>query len=329
MNSKKLFQIITILTAGIAIALTGTLIATKFANSRETTAQPSVITEATFFSEITTLITSTTIPRETVPIGGNSVITTVTETKPQWKVEEEASISASVSQSKAEASKKNQQKTTTKAYVGIVPQNKAGVISSFKKGLNNLKKTKKFSMQEDKGLTIKIDDITGGYLVKQTAESIIAQRSDTPVEAYVFENGADISSGSTPKQVIPPSDKYLELDESIVLSATAKATADGGYTATIRLKDEKQTSTKEAKNLSKVIPTFDLQELFSNGIVLDEYELIYSGASITALFDKNNRITYLEYHVPFTNASGSGSLSLVPFTVQLHGDYVATYDITY
>ena len=329
MNSKKLFQIITILTAAIAIALTGTLIATKVAKARETTSAtfPQLNTSATSVS--TTLPPTTTAPRETVPIGGNSVITTVTETKPQWKIEEEASIAASIAQSKIDASKKVQKKTTTKKASGISPQDRAGVISSFQKGLNNLKKTKRFTLQEDKGLGVTIDSITGGYLVQQTTERLISQKANTPVTSYVFEDGQDIGTGLTPKEVLPPVSEYLELDDSSVLSASSKSTADGGYTITIRLKDEKQTITKEATRHGKVVPTVDLQEFFSGGAVIEDYSLLYSGTTITALFDKNNRITYLEYYVPFNDATGSGSISYVPFTFSLHGEYVVKYDINY
>ena len=295
---------------------------------RETTTETYFPSESqTVFSS--TAATTTTAPRETVPIGGNSVITTVTETKPLWKIEEEASIAASIAQSKIDASKKGQKKTTTKKSNSIEPQNRAAIISAFQKGLNNLKKTKRFSLQEDKGLGITIDSITGGYLVQQAAERLISQRANTPVTSYVFEGGADVGSGFTPKEIIPPVGEYLELDDKSVLSASSKSTADGGYTLTIKLKDEKQSSTKAAKRHEKVVPTVDLQEIFSSGAVLDDYELIYSGTTITALFDKNNRISYLEYYVPFTDAHGSGTISLVPFTVQLHGEQVVKYDINY
>lgn len=329
MNSKKLFQIITVLTAGIAIALTGTLIATKIAKSRETAATTFPSTESQQVSVSTTLPPSTTVPRETVPIGGNSVITTVTETKPLWKIEEEASIAASIAQSKIDASKKGQSKTTTKKSGGISPQNKAATISAFQKGLNNLKKTKRFTLQEDKGLGITIDSITGGYLVQQTTERLIAQRADTPVTSYVFEDGADVDTGFTPKEIIPPMNKYLELSESDVLSAASKTMSDGGYTVTLKLKDERQTITKSANKHEKIVPTVDLQEIFSSGAIIEDYDLLYSGTTITALFDKNNRITYLEYYVPFTDATGSGSISMIPFNFALHGDYVVKYDIYY
>lgn len=329
MKSNKILQIITILTAGIAIALIGTLIATKAAKARETTTTtfPAIATQPTSVS--TTLPQTTTVPRETVPIGGNSVITTVTETKPQWKIEEEASIAASIAQSKIDASKKGQKKTTTKKSSGISPQDRASIVSSFQKGINNLKKTKRFTLQEDKGLGVTIDSITGGYLVQQTTERLIAQRTNTPVTSYIFEDGRDIGTGLTPKDIIPPLSAYLELDDSAVLSASSKSTADGGYTITVKLKNEKQTLYKDAKNHSRIVPTVDLQEFFSGVAAVEDYSLLYSGTTITALFDKNNRISYLEYYVPFNDATGSGSLSYVPFTFSLHGEYVVKYDINY
>lgn len=327
MNKKKLFQIAVILIAGIAIALSGTVIVTKVAKRIESTTDSVSVTETDPVTETPT--TSPSVPRETVPMGGNNVITTVKGEKPQWKIEEESSIAASIAQSKIDASKKQEQKKTTKPYNGIVPNGKANVISSFVKGVNNLKKTQNFTLQEDSGINITIDDMTGGFLVQQTFETLITQKENKPPKSYFFEKGIDSDTGLAPKEVIPPLGKNLKLDASLVLAATANPTADGGYTATIKLKDEFETFASPAKNHQNITPTINMEEMFSSGAAITDYELLYSGTTITALFDKNNRITYLEYYVAFPTATGSGSLALAPFTVQLHGEYIVKYDITY
>ena len=326
MDKNKLSQIFTIITVGVMVALVGTVAVTKIAKNKPTTEAPSVSESIQQTIETTT---ATTVPRETVPMGGNNVVTTVTGQKPQWKVEEEASISASISQSKAKTTTKKPQKTTTKAYNGIVPTNRASVIASYEKGINNLKKTKKMTVTEESRYNITINDITGGYLVKQTTETLISQFMATTPKVYTFKDGVEASGNLTPTDVFPPFEKSLKMNDAAVYSATAKATADGGYTLTIKLKDEKQGTYTAAKNHEEITIPIRLDELFSAGMVIDDYELTYSGTTITALFDKNNRITYLEHFVSAPNAVGNGTFSMVPFDVDLTCNYIAKYDITY
>lgn len=330
MNSKKLFQIITILTAGIAIALTGTLIATKLSKARETTTQitfPSTGTSQTSVS--TTLPTSTTAPRETVPIGGNSVITTVTETKPQWKIEEEASISASIAQSKAKTTTKKSQQKTTKAYNGIVPQTRAAIIEAYLKGVKNLKNTKNFSLTRQSKLKMNIEDITGGYLVQQVAQTLAKYENNSLTEAFDFRLGVDSSTGFTPNDVIPPYEDTAKLKDSAVHSTSAKELSDGGYTITIKLKGETQSFDHEPENHKAITETSNnIEEMFRT-VEIESYELNYSGTTITALFDKNNRITYIEHYIPITDATVKGTMSYVPLTVSFSCEDIVQYDISY
>lgn len=326
MDKNKISQIYTIIIVGIMIALVGTVAVTKLAKRVPTTTTLSE-NESVFSTEPSS--TAPTVSKETVPMGGNSVITTITGQKPQWKIEEEASVSASIAHSKSEASKKNQQKNTTKAYTGIVPSGRANIIASYEKGINNLKKTKKFYMNEDSSLNITIDDITGGFLVQQSAEALLSQLLKSEPKSYDFKDGVDSSSGLSPKDVIPPFEKTLKMDDSAIYSATAKATSDGGYTVTIKLKDEKQTMYESAKNHEKFTLPVYIDEVLSPGAEIENYELIYSGTTITALFDKNNRITYLEHHVSAPTVTGSGTLSLVPFDFTLSCNYITKYDVSY
>ena len=329
MNSKKLFHIITILTAGIAIALTGTLIATKLAKKQEETTAtfPQLSTSVTSVS--TTQPRSTTVPRETVPIGGNSVITTVTETKPLWKIEEEASISASIAQSKAKTTtKKGQQKTTKKAS-GIVPQSRADIIEAYLKGVNNLKKTKNFSLIRQSKSKMNIEDITGGYLVQQVAQTLAKYEDVSLTEDFDFRLGVDSSTGFTPNDVIPPYEGTAKLKDSAVHSTSAKALADGGYTITIKLKSETQSYDHEPASHKAITEISDNIEEKFRSVEIENYELNYNATTITALFDKNNRITYIEHYVPISDATVTGMISYVPLTVSFSSEDIVQYDITY
>lgn len=325
MDKNKLSQIFTIITVGVMVALVGTVAVTKIAKNKPTTEAPS--TSETLQQTVESA-TAPTTTRETVPMGGNNVVTTVTGQKPQWKIEEEASISASIAQSKAKTTTKNPSKTT-KPSDGIVPNGRANIISAYEKGINNLKKTKKMTVIEESRYDVTVNDITGGYLVKQTTESLISQFMATTPKVYTFKNGVEPSGNLTPDDIIPPFNKTLRIKDDAIYSASAKATADGGYTLTIRLKDERQSITVSAKNHEEITFPIRLDELFSMGMVIEDYELTYNGTTITALFDKNNRIVYLEHFVSAPEATGNGTFSMVPFDINLTCNYIAKYDISY
>ena len=72
-----------------------------------------------------------------------------------------------------------------------------------------------------------------------------------------------------------------------------------------------------------------IREYSSMGMVIEDYELTYNGTTITALFDKNNRIVYLEHFVSAPEATGNGTFSMVPFDINLTCNYIAKYDISY
>lgn len=326
MDKNKLSQISTIIIVGIMIALVGTVAVTKIVKNKPTTTSPSV-SQSDYHEETPT--TSPAVSKETVPMSGNSVITTVTGQKPQWKVEEEASVSASIAQSKSESSKKAQQKTTTKPQNKIVPVGRANIIAAYEKGVNNLKKTKKMNINEESRHNITVNDITGGYLVKETTEALISQFMTSEPKSYRFRDGEDTSTGHTPNEIIPPFNKALKLSDSAVYSASAKATADGGYTVTIRLKDEKQTVSEVAENHEAFSLPIYPDEILSSGLPVENYELYYSGTTITVLFDRNNRITYLEHFVSAPTTIVTGNFSFVPFEMNLNCNYIAKYDITY
>lgn len=325
MDSKKLLQIAAILVAGVWIATMGTVIVFKTVKGDEATTTTPIQTQNS-----TTANTphDSPDPEVTVSIGGNSVVTTVKGETPQWKVDEQSSIAASVEQSKKDASNKAEQNKTTTKKASIVPSGKVNVVDAYIKGINNLKKTQKFTLDTTSVLNIVVDEVTGGSMVQSAVENFIADSQQEP-QHYSFVNGVDSSTGTTVKEIIPPENKSASLNVNAVLSATAVENTDGGYTLTIKLADETQTSSASAKNHESVMPVIDIQDFMVSGASVEDYEILYTEATITATFDKNNRIVYLEQYLCVPAASGNGRMTLIPVTLAMHGDYTGTYEIRY
>ncbi len=316
MDNKKLFQIAAILVAGIWIATIGTIIVLRTTDREPSSSAPIVTTVPSATVPTTKYVPST--PESTVPIGGNSVITTVKGETPQWKVEHEASVSASIAQSKENVTKPK----------GIMPVGRQNIINAYVRGINNLKNTKKFNMTSDSYMNILIDDITGGTVVKNAVEKVIAENQVDSDKSYSFKNGTS-EMYETPMEVIPPQGKRASLKDEIVNSASVKSNSDGGYTITIKLKDEFQNQKSGALLHEGVMPIIHLEELMPTGATIEEYEILYSAATITATFDKNNRLIYLEHYLSVPTGGGNGKMTLIPVHLAMHGDYSATYEISY
>ncbi len=317
MDNKKLIQIIAILVAGIWIATIGTVIVLKTTNKEPTSSAPPPIFEPTGQVYETEYVPS--IPQSTVPIGGNNVATTVKGTKPQWKVEQEASISAS---------KKADKVTTTKKKTGIVPKGKEEIVKAYTRGINNLKNTAKFNMSTDSYFNISIDDVTGGSVVRSAVQKVIDSECAPESKSYEFKNGKS-ALYETPMEIVPPMGKRASLSPEIVQSASVNEVKGGGYTVTIKLKDEFQYESSSKLNHEGVIPVIHLEELMPTGASIKKYEILYSGTTLTATFDKNNRLVYLEHYLSVPSGQGDGTMTLIPVHLAMHGDYTATYEISY
>lgn len=320
MDQKKLIQIIVIFVIALWAFCASLMISTTIArkSDKTDTVSPSVsdtqTTEAT--TEPTTEATTEAKTNDSSDkiILGNSVSTTINQVEdPSWKVEQDAS---------------KQQDELNKN----IPVGKDNIIKVYVNGINKLKDTKNFTLTAGGTLDIDFDKITGGAAAEAIANKAIEENAPKTI-TYSFVNGVDKATGETPITAAPPMGGYAKLSSDGVRQATAKGTGDGGYTIVITLKDETQTLTEKAPNHSTAIETIDMTAYLPAGMKVDEMSLTYSGATVTAVFDKDNRLLSLNYSLPIASAFGKGVyetfMGSLDIDFELHGEQTRSFEVTY
>ena len=344
MNQKKLIQFAIIIVAGVWIACGSYFVSTKIADSKApsttvpvaTTApaaqQPSstipsdeVLSATTLGGTVSVATTkpTTTKPSETVPsttlnIGGNNIVTTAPQAeKPDWQ------LSQLAEQSKQDAQSSFQQVKDS------IPKTKKEIIQAYVKGVNSLKKAESFTLHKDDKLNITVDEITGGTLVRTFADQLMASNQKKPI-TYNFENGIDAATGKTPMDVIAPLGTEAALNEKGILDARSAVTdSEGSYTIKISLIDEHQVYPNKASVHSKTVEVVDVDSLIISGMTVTSLDILYSGTTIEARFDKDGRITSMTHYLPVTKAQGSGKYGMINANMAMHGDFTSVYTFTY
>lgn len=217
------------------------------------------------------------------------------------------------------------QSQTTASQSTNAPQGKDAIVAAYINGVNTLKSTSDFKMSKNDTLNITIDKITGGTLVQQFAESLIAPPAP---ESYTFVGGVDSATGETPNSTVAPLNTSAAVDINAVTNAVCQPNQDGGYTIQLTIAEETQTQDQPTKNLSTMVEVVDVQGLLPSGAKITEMTINYSPSTITATFDSQNRIVSMQHHL-ISQGGGSGGMSFVNVTMQMHGEYTSDYSITY
>lgn len=328
MENKKLVQLIISVVAIVWIFCMSFIISMKVAeNSREnaSTTLPPITQQYTTAAPkpIQTTKLVTTMPRQEGI--GNHVSVQVSVGDPDWLIAEQESSRKAEEEA---ANRTTTKKETTTKPKSIVPEGKNEIINAYLVGVNQLKKEQNFSLTKEDTLNIYIDEITGGSIVKGLAENMIAN-GQTPPESFTFVGGTDAATGNTPTQVIAPLNVNASVNPDAVTSATATPTSDGGYKVKLTFVDETQTYTTPAPNLSTMVEVIDINELLVNGITIKEVYFLYSGTTVEATFNKDNKITSMKHYLCVSKCEGNGSLSMIPVSVAIHGDFTSVYTVSY
>ncbi len=328
MTNKKLLQAAGIAVAAIWVFCISLFVALKRVDrTPETTAAFGTTPAATVSSQpsqtAATTKSGSNEPKYT--IGGNRLSTNVSVGDPDWyiaesqskKASEAASVAAQVRDSSiAKAEKK-------------VPSSKKDVIDAYVKAVNKLKNTKNFSLSKEDTLNVQIDDITGGQLVENLADSLIKNNTKTAPETYTFSNGIDSASGKSPNAVIAPLNASASLKKSAVTSAKATSTGGGAYTLKIVLGEEVQTLNLPAEGYATTMEVINVDSLgLPSNAKISTLDVTYNNSVIEASIDKEGRITSMKHELNVTHASGQGRY-ILPVTVTLHGDYTSSYSVSY
>lgn len=216
------------------------------------------------------------------------------------------------------------QPTTTQNTL-TVPQSKEEIVAAYVNGVNTLKNTPNFVMNKNDTLNITIDEITGGSMVQNFANTLIP--TPTP-ESYTFVGGVDSATNATPNSTVAPLNVAAKVDVNAVTSAVAQQNADGGYTLQLVIQPEVQTYTSPAPNLSTMVQVIDANSLLPSGATIKDMTVNYEPSTITAVFDSQNRIVSMQ-HILVSQGGGSGSMLGITASMTMHGNYTSDYTINY
>ena len=334
MNYKKLTQIAVIVVAAVwifSMSLAIGLVRIRKENA-ETTTLPVLTTMAPTFLPATQTSESTVQQTEfqtqpPVSIDGNYQGTTVpTVGDPDWLIAEKESIKASEEASKKAEAEKN------------VPKEKADIITAYVNAVNELKKTKNFTLVKTNNLNMTIDELTGGDTIKGIADELVKKNSPNGTKTYTFKDGmaqetAEEQAGKSPNQVIAPMGKDTAISEDFVRSASAKADGKGGYTLKLTFGSQTQTLTEEAAGYASCMEVISLEALgLPSSAKLDEVSIEYNNSYIEAAINKDGKLTSMKHYMQVPSASGSGKYKVVvsiPVEMKAHGDFTSEYKISY
>ncbi len=259
-------------------------------------------------------------------IDGNQVSASVSVGDPDWyiaesqskKASEAASIAAQLRDSSIAKAEKD------------VPDSKGEIISAYVNAVNKLKKTNNFTLRKEETLNVEIDEITGGSAVENIASSLISNNTKTAPETYSFSNGLDSASGKTPDAVIAPLNCPASLSKSNVTSAKATSTGGGAYTLKMVLGEAVQTLYGPAEGYATSMEVINVDSLgLTSSMKITSLDIYYNNSVIEASIDKEGRITSMKHELIVSRAEGEGKYLVMPVSVQLHGDCVSSYSISY
>ncbi len=220
--------------------------------------------------------------------------------------------------------------TAPTTQASIVPQDKGAIINAYINGVNTLKNTQNFSMNQNDILDVTITDVemSGGSALKSAVMAFANNLIAPPApESYTFTGGIDAATGKTPNEVIAPLNTAAQVDINAVTQATASPTADGGYTVMLTIQSETQTLYSPAPNLSTMVEVIDMTSRLPANATLSEMNINYAPTTITATFDSQNRIVAME-HKLVSQGGGSGKM-IVEVTMQMEGNYTSNYTFAY
>ncbi|MDD7354066.1 MAG: hypothetical protein PUG93_02875 [Oscillospiraceae bacterium] len=171
------------------------------------------------------------------------------------------------------------------------------------------------------GITVEITDCPGGNTVKNLITPIVDKFTQPTEEDITFTNGAGTNSKgeSITFNSIPPVDKNFSLPAAG--AASASASSDGTNTViNVTLVEEKTTlDSPVPQYTSNVIGYLNLNNLDLGSVKVTACDFTYTGSSVTATIDSNNRIVNIKYRLPMA-VTGSGSMGFIKATVGFTGE---------
>jgi len=107
------------------------------------------------------------------------------------------------------------------------------------------------------------------------------------------------------------------------------ASVKGIFAAPFALGGDTQTLTSPPAKLGAVMDVLTVDAMgLPSAAKIEEMQVQYGNAAITATLDKDGRITRMEHRLYVTDATANGSY-VMSVTARMHGDAVTQYTVTY
>lgn len=225
--------------------------------------------------------------------------------------------------------------TTTAAPSGDglkVPATKEEVAAAYNKALNAYRAyTGKVTTKKTETIDIGVTDLpaAAAAVVNKVVESF----TGTTTNEWTFENGADVADPNRKlADKIIPGGRDAAVDPAGLVSGTATANADGGYTMTMVFvaEDSNFDGTQNTSNPTYHMGAMDplnLGSLDLGPITISEAKLHYPGATLEATVDGQGRLVKLSNKLPL-EGFGTGK-AVISLTINLAGSMDSLYEMTY
>ncbi len=218
------------------------------------------------------------------------------------------------------------------ASAGSVPSTKAEVAAAYNKAINDLRVyTGKVTMKKTDNVKIEVKDLPA--MAASIVNKVVEGFTGETTSEYTFENGVDVADPNRKLvEKIIPWGRDAAVQEAGLVSGTATANADGGYTMTLQFIAE-DSNFDGTKNTSE--PTYhmgamdplNLGSLDLGPITITNAALHYPGATLVGTVDGQGRIVKIENKLPL-EGSGTGKAG-ISLTLNMQGSMDSTYEFTY
>ncbi len=217
-----------------------------------------------------------------------------------------------------------------------VPSTPAEVCAAYCKAVNEAKAyTGNATVRRIEEIDVGVNDCSVAAL-QSTLDSVVRSFIKSSDETFEMVNGSyqnDSGETRTMNDRLYPGGRNVTVAEANVISATATATADGGYTASITFPaetsvyDNGTVLSSPTNHLTGVDP-LDLATLDLSPFEIFNADMNYSGGTCDATVNAEGKLVKLHIYLPLegTGTAGKGPIKL---DIGVSGHMDTTFEITY
>lgn len=213
-----------------------------------------------------------------------------------------------------------------------VPSTKAEIAAAYNKAINDMRAyTGKVTLKKHDIIDVQLKDLPS--IAEKIITPVVTKLTTTEPAEWTFENGVDVTDPN--RKLIEktiPWGREATVTEASLVSATATANPDGGYTMVITFiaEDSNFDGTKNTSEPTQHMTAMDplnLGSLDLGPISISNAALHYPGATCTATVDGQGRLVKLYQQLPL-EGTGTGKAGL-EITLKLAGSMDGNYEFTY